>query len=344
MDTHVIEYLHAAQVGDQEAFERLVEPYRRELLLYCYRMLGSLQDAEDALQEAWLRAWRRLETFQHHLSFRAWLYKIVTHICFDALEKRPRRTLPSTMYPPADPTEPVTAPVQEPIWLEPLPASWLTDEASNPEARYLMRESIRLAFLVVLHLLPPRQRAVLIIRDVLSFRANEVAQLLGLTISAVNSALHRTRTTLERHARGDGREMHAALPEDESTRTLLNACVQDWETGNLSRLIARLTDDAILTMPPTPTWYRGREAISTFLVNTLFAHVGCEIGYRLIPTHANGQPALAIYRRTSPGGVYRAYLLQVLAIEKASGHIAEATCFLIPDLFPRFGLPSECSS
>src|SRR6516225_7275596 len=134
--TDEVKNLHAAQVGDQEAFERLVEPYRRELLLYCYRMLGSLQDAEDALQEAWLRAWRRLETFQHHLSFRAWLYKIVTHICFDALEKRPRRTLPSTLYPVADPTGPIAAPVQEPIWLEPLPDEWLTDEAGNPEARY----------------------------------------------------------------------------------------------------------------------------------------------------------------------------------------------------------------
>lgn len=344
LDTHELKNLHAAQAGDQEAFESLVEPYRRELFVYCYRMLGSLQDAEDVLQETWLRAWLRLETFRHHLSFRAWLYKIATRLCFDILEKHPRRTLPSAIYPVADPTGPIAAPVQEPIWLEPLPDEWLTDEADNPEARYLRQESVTLAFLVVLHLLPPRQRAVLILRDVLSFRASEVAQLLGLTISAVNSALHRARTTLAKHSRADRHETLAAVPEDESMRTLLNACVHDWETGNLSGLIARLTDDAILTMPPTPTWYQGREAIHRFLVTHLFAGVGQKIGYRLIPTHANGQPALAIYRRISADGVYRAYLLQVLTIERASGHIAEATCFLTPELFARFGLPSVCSS
>lgn len=344
MDTQELTTLHAAQAGDQKAFEQLIAPYRRELFVYSYRMLGSLQDAEDVLQETWLRAWRRLDTFEYHLSFRAWLYKLVTHACLDLLEQRHRRTLPTARYPVADPTGPIAAPLQESVFLEPLPDEWLAGEAANPEARYLLRESVALAFLVVLHLLPPRQRAVLIVRDVLAFRASEVAHLLGLTLSAVNSALHRARTTLAKHARANGREGLAAVPKDESMRRWLNACVQDWETGNLSGLIARLTDDAILTMPPTPTWYRGREAIRTFLVRSLFAGLGPEKGYRVVPTQANGQPALAIYRRTRAEGAYRAYLLQVLTLERTTGQIAEATCFLTPHLFVRFGLPLEWSA
>jgi RNA polymerase sigma-70 factor (ECF subfamily) len=275
------------------------------------------------VQETWLRAWRRLETFHHHVSFRAWLYKIATQICLDTLEKRPRRTLPAAAYPVADPREPIAAPLEEPIWLEPLPDEWLADEGANPEARYLLQESITLAFLVALHLLPPRQRAVLILREVLDWRARDVAHLLGLSIPAVNSALHRARTTIAKHYRADGREALTLVPEDEAIRTLLNACVHAWESGNLAELIALLTDDAILMMPPTPSWYQGREAIRTFLTTSMFAGVGHRKGYRLIPTHANA--------------------LQVLTIDRASVYIAEVTSFLSPELFARFGLPA-CSS
>jgi RNA polymerase sigma-70 factor, ECF subfamily len=337
LNTDEVKYVSAAQAGDQEAFEGLVEPYRRELFVYCYRMLGSLQDAEDVVQETWLR----LETFHYHVSFRAWLYKIATHLCLDTLEKRPRRTLPAAAYPVDDPRGPIAAPIEDPIWLEPLPDEWLADEAANPEARYLLQESISLAFLVALHLLPPRQRAVLILREVLDWRAREVAHLLGLSIPAVNSALHRARTTMAKHYRADGRETFELKPEDEAIRTLLNACVHAWETGNLAELIALLTDDAVLAMPPTPSWYQGREAIRTFLTTSMFAGVGHLKGYRLIPTHANGQPALAIYRRTSADGAYRAYSLQVLTIDRASGYIAEVTSFLSPELFARFGLPQD---
>jgi RNA polymerase sigma-70 factor (ECF subfamily) len=168
--------------------------------------------------------------------------------------------------------------------------------------------------------------------------------LLGLTISAVNSALHRARTTMAKHYRADGRDALSLVPEDEAMRTLLNACVHAWETGNLAELIAQLTDDARLSMPPTPTWYQGREAIHTFLTTSMFAGVGHQKEYRLISTHANGQPALAIYRRTSADGAYRAFALQVLTIDRASGHIAEVTSFLSPKLFARFGLPPEWSS
>jgi RNA polymerase sigma-70 factor (ECF subfamily) len=344
VNTDEVKNLRAAQAGDQEAFAGLVEPYRRELYVYCYRMLGSLQDAEDAVQETWLRAWRRLETFHHHISFRAWLYRIATNACLDMLEKRPRRTLPAAVYPVDNPRGPIAAPIEDPIWLEPLPDEWLADEAANPEARYLLQESISLAFLVALHLLPPRQRAVLILREVLDWRASEVAHLLGLTVPAVNSMLHRARTTLAKHYQAGGREALELKPEDEAMRTLLNACVHAWETGNLAELIALLTDDAVLTMPPTPSWYQGREAIRTFLATSMFAGVGPRKGYRLIPTHANGQPALAIYRRTSADGAYLAYALQVLTIDRASGHIAEVTHFMFPELFARFGLPSEWSS
>jgi RNA polymerase sigma-70 factor (ECF subfamily) len=190
-------------------------------------------------------------------------------------------------------------------------------------------------------MLPPRQRAVLISREELGWRASDVAHLLGLSIPAVNSALHRARTTMAKHYRADGREALSLVPEDEAIRTLLNACVHAWETGNLAELIALLTDDAILTMPPTPTWYQGREAIRMFLTTSMFAGVGHLKVYRLIPTHANGQPALAIYRRTSANGAYRAYSLQVLTIDRASGHIAEVTSFLSPELFARFGLPQD---
>jgi RNA polymerase sigma-70 factor, ECF subfamily len=342
--TDEVKNLHAAQDGDHEAFESLVEPYRRELLVYCYRMLGSLQDAEDAVQETWLRAWRRLSTFHLHVSFRAWLYKIATNACLDILEKRPRRTLPATAYPVDDPHIPFATPIEDPIWLEPLPDEWLAEEAANPEARYLLQESISLAFLVALHLLPPRQRAVLILREVLDWRASEVAHLLGMTVAAVNSALHRARTTMAKHYRAGGREALSLVPEDEAIRTMLNAYMRAWETGNLAELIALLKVDAVMAMPPSPSWYQGREAIRIFLATHMFAGVGQQKGYRLIPTHANGQPALAIYSRTSADGAYRAFALQVLTIDRASGHIAEVTSFLSPELFARFGLPSEQDS
>src|SRR5512136_25487 len=199
LESNVASRLAAARAGDPNAFGGLTEPYRHELQVHCYRMLGSLQEAEDLVQETFLRAWRRLETFKGRASLRAWLYKIATNACLDALEKRPRRTLPVRSQPPADPSEPPTPPLTELIWLEPFPDDLLDDVEPTPEARYALHESITLAFLTALQLLPPRQRAVLIMRDVLDWDASEVAELLDMTVSAVNSALHRARAALNKN-------------------------------------------------------------------------------------------------------------------------------------------------
>jgi RNA polymerase sigma-70 factor, ECF subfamily len=328
-----------ARTGDDEAFARLIGPYRHELLVHCYRMLGSLQDAEDVLQEALLRAWRRLGTLRQPASLRAWLYKIATHACLDALDKRPRRTLPSDIYPPADPWGSMAPPIEGPIWLEPLPDEWLVDASDHPEARYTMHESIALAFQVALQLLPPRRRAVLILRDVLAWQAKEVAHLLDMTISAVNSALHRARATMRKYHGADRDAAVRSLPDDERTRRLLGEYVQAWGAGDIAKLIALLKDDATWIMPPLPTWYRGREAIHAFIATRLLAARG--VRRRYIPARANGQPAMAIYHRSDGGEAYRAVGLQVLTIEESVWQIAQVTTFLKPELFSRFALAVE---
>jgi len=330
-----------AQAGDQEAFGRLIEPYRRELLVHCYRMLGSLQEAEDLVQETLLRAWRRLDSFQRHVSFRAWLYKIATNACLDTLDKRPRRTLPAAIYSASDPHEPIASPIEEPIWLEPFPDEWLGQEAENPEAIYTRRESVTLAFLVALQQLLPRQRAVLILRDVLDWNAKEVAGVLGLTLPAVNSALHRARTTIAKQHSANGREAAKRLSEDEVTRKLLNDYVAAWEAADINKLIALLKEDATFTMPPIPTWYQGRDAIRTFIVNEILSNDARGGGRRLIRTRANGQVAVAIYHCANAGEPYQAFALQVLTIDVSSEQISRITNFLNLKLFARFGLPLE---
>jgi RNA polymerase sigma-70 factor (ECF subfamily) len=335
--------LRKAQAGDEEAFARLTGPYRRELLVHCYRMLGSLQDAEDVVQEALLHAWRRLDTLQQHASFRAWLYKIATNACLDALDKRPRRTLPSAVYPAADPRGSMAPPIEAPIWLEPLPDEWLVDAADNPEARYTMRESITLAFQLALQVLPPRQRAVLILRDVLGWHANEVADLLDMTISAVSSALHRARATMRRYHGADRDNAVRSLPDDERTRRLLNEYVQAWDAADIARLIALLKDDAMWIMPPLPAWYRGREAIHAFIVTQVLAASARGVGRRYIPTRANGQPAMAIYHRSQASEACQAVGLQVLTVDESAWQIAQVTTFMKPELFSRFGLAVELS-
>ena len=335
LDTAVREAL----TGDEEAFARLIGPYRRELLVHCYRMLGSLQDAEDVLQEALLHAWRRLGTLREPGSFRAWLYKIATNACLDALDKRPRRTLPSAVYPPADPLGPMAPPFEDPIWLEPLPDEWLADAADHPEARYTMHESIALAFQLALQLLPPRRRAVLILRDVLAWQAKEVANLLEMPLSAVNSALHRARATMRKYHGADRDAAVRSLPDDERTQKLLNEYVQAWGTADIAKLVALLKDDATWLMPPLPTWYRGREAIRSFIATRLLAAHG--VGRRYIPTRANGQPAMAIYHGSEASNAYQAVGLQVLTVDEPAWQIAQVTTFMKPELFPRFGLAAE---
>lgn len=334
-------HVAVAQAGTQTEFGNLIEPYRRELLVYCYRLLGSPLDAEDMVQETMLRAWRRRDTFNRPISFRAWLYKIATNTCLNALDRRPRRTLPPAAYPATDSREPAAAPIEEAIWLEPLPDEWLADPAENPEASYSARENISLAFLIALQLLPPRQRAVLILREVLDWQASETAELLGLTVSAVNSALHRARVTLAKHY---AQHKHRAAPtvsDDSTTHQLLERYVRAWETADIAGLVSLLREDATLTMPPIPSWYRGSEAITRLLAAGVFSGGGPGWEWRLVPTRANGQPALAIYRRAEAGQAYRAFTLQLLTIDPISGQIAELINFLNPALLACFGLPTE---
>lgn len=333
------DHLAAARAGDQQAFSRLAEPYRRELQVHCYRILGSLHDAEDMVQETMLRAWRRLDTFEGRASFRAWLYKIATHACLDALDKRQRRTLPALAYPAADPRAPVGPAITGPVhsWLEPYPDELLPETGPSPEAHFEAHESITLAFLAALQALPPRQRAALILRDALGWPASETADILELTVPAVKSALHRARATLAKHYHVGGLAGARAAPADEAMRALLDRFVHAWETADVAGLIALLKADAVLSMPPIPAWYRGRESVGLFIASAILTG---EAGGRwhLRPTRANSQPAFAVYERDD-AGIYRAYGLQVLTFD--GNQLAEMTIFVDPEWVPRFGLPAE---
>lgn len=332
-----VENLGAARAGDREAFASLTEPHRRELLVHCYRMLGSLQDAEDLVQETLLRAWRRLETFQRNTSFRAWLYKIATNACLDALDKRPRRVLPPVIYQASDPQVMFEPPVTEPIWLEPIPDELLAEPAASLEARYSEAESVTLAFLVALQILPPRQRAVLIMHDVLDFSAKEVAESLALTVAAANSALHRARVSLASQYQAGRTSTSAMRPADESLRGLLDQYVRAWEAADVGQLVDLLRQDAVLSMPPSPSWYRGRDAIGAFMAARPFSGDG-RGRWRLQPGRANSQPAFDLYRRVAPADRYDRVGLQVLTV--AGDQIAEVALFLRPAFFTPFGFSS----
>jgi RNA polymerase sigma-70 factor (ECF subfamily) len=336
--------LSAALQGDANEFSQLTEPYRRELQAHCYRILGSLHEAEDLVQETFLRAWRRLESFEGRSSLRAWLYKIATHACLDALDrKKSRRTLPPSKTPAADPLSQISPPSTEPIWLEPYPDEWLVDSAAGPEARYLASESVTLAFLAALQGLPPRQRAVLILKDVLDWPANEIAQITGLTTSAVNSALHRARVTLNKNYHQHGMEKVAGSKADLQTQALLDQYVRAWEKADVDGLVALLKKEAVFSMPPSPSWYSGKDSIGKFVAATVFADQGMFSGlargrWRLVPSRANHQPAYAIYQKDEAGG-YQAFGIHVIDIQE--GSIAEVVSFVDPDLPVRFGLPSR---
>ncbi len=333
----VAQRVAAARSGDQRAFSGLTEPYRHELQLHCYRILGSVQDAEDIVQETLLRAWRRLDTYEGRAPLRAWLYKIATNACFDALSRRPRRVLPAAQYPPADPRQPFAPPIVEPIWLEPYPDDLIDEPETRPEARYSLHESVSLAFLAALQSLPPRQRAVLILCDVLDWRAQEAAQLLEVTVPAVNSALHRARVTMKKNYHTRGREGLPASLSDQTLRPLLERYVQAWEAADIAGLVELLREDATLSMPPLPTWYAGREAIMTAARAMVFA--GEAAGRWLMrPVHANRQPACAVYQKDEIG-IYRAFGISVLTINQ--DRVADIITFIDPRLFQRFGLPLE---
>jgi RNA polymerase sigma-70 factor (ECF subfamily) len=325
--------IQAARAGDGDAFNRLVAPHARSLHVHCYRMLGSLQDAEDALQETLVRAWRGLAGFGERSSFRRWLYRIATNVCLTALARRRPLPAPPEALPPAP--EP-----DDQIILSPYPDTLLSELPSlepEPEARYDSRESVQLAFVAAVQLLPPRQRAALLLHDVLGWTADEIAELLETTRAGVNSALQRARETLERR-RADGRlELGRAQPAEGIVAEVVSRFVSAWEAADISRLVALLREDALMTMPPAPLLYRGSRVISDF-----FATVPLEGALdrtRLLITGANGQPAVAVYFPDEESGRHRAYGLMVLVLEDEQ--IAEIVGFADPSLFPAFGLPAE---
>ncbi len=331
------EFPQIPQAAADQDFQQLAEPHRRELHIHCYCMLGSVHEAEDLVQETMLKAWRSLHTYAGRASFRAWLYKIATNACLDHLDSR-RRGFPTAAYSPADPEQPPRLPMEAFLWLEPLPSADLAQITANPEARYGLRESVRLAFIIALQELPPRQRAILLLRDVLAWRAREVAEFLDSTVSAVNSALHRARKQLratDYHREAVDLPQQADL--DPQIQELLDEYVQAWESADIEQLTALLKTDAALAMPPSPSWFLGQQDIRRFLEIELFAQGAGR--WRLEPTQANAQPAFGLYELHPQTSQYHAVGLQVLRL--SGPLIADIITFLKPDLLPRFGFKSR---
>jgi RNA polymerase sigma-70 factor (TIGR02960 family) len=325
--------LDRARAGDGEAFRELTEPHRRELQLHCYRILGSVQDAEDMVQETLLAAWRGLDGFEGRSSMRAWLYRIATNRCLNALRDSDRRPhqLNRHLLEAPEPTR-----RSEPTWFEPYPDALLEDlpdTSPGPEARYETRETLALAFVAGLQRLPARQRAVLVLRDVLGFRAAEVADLLDSSEVSVNSALQRARAALDGQLPARDRE-HAPLPRSPRERELVGRFVDAFENADIDRVIALLTDDAWLTMPPEPLEYQGHAAIAEFYLTRSWWGVHTA---RLVPTRANGQPAFGYYLRDPVSPIAHAHGLIVLTL--GGDRICAITRFGDNSLFPLFGLP-----
>ena len=326
------ELLTLARGGDGEAFRALVEPYRHELQVHCYRILGSVQDAEDLLQETLLAAWRGIGAFEERSSVRTWLYRIATNRCLNALRAGARRPPEYAGYVPEVPLPETPHRLPEPSWLEPYPDVLLdvVDHVPGPEARYEARESVSLAFLAALQQLPPRQRVVLVLRDVLGFRAAEVASMLDTTENAVTSALKRARSTLER----EPDRARAPLPDSPQERRIIADFVRAFEAADVDAVVSLLTDDAWLTMPPIPLEYHGLDDVRHFLATVAF-----RAGHRhvLIPTRANGQPAFGCYRYDPRTPILHAHGVLVLTL--AGDRIAVVSRFLDNSLLAKFGLP-----
>jgi RNA polymerase sigma-70 factor (ECF subfamily) len=328
--------LDLARGGDERAYDRLVEPYRAELRAHCYRMLGSAHDAEDVLQEALLRAWRALPGLQARSSLRTWLYTIATNACLRAIERRPKLVLPIDYGPPGDPHGVPAAPLVESVWLEPIADDRLAPAAglAAPEARYEQRESVELAFIAALQHLPARQRAVLILRDVLGFSAREVAETLHMTPPAVDSALQRAHRSVDERLPQRSQQSNLRTVGDERLHAVVDEFVAAWERADVDAVVALLAEDAALAMPPTPTWFRGRAAIATFLA--AYPLTG-ELRWRTVLTGANGQLALAHYAWRDEPGRWEAHSIDVLTFEGAQ--IAQITVFMAPGAVEGFGLP-----
>jgi RNA polymerase sigma-70 factor, ECF subfamily len=318
--------LAAARAGDEHAFSRLVEPYRGELHGHCYRMLASVYDAEDALQETLLRAWRGLADFQERSSLRSWLYTIATNTCLNQIARRPKRVLPIDYGQAADPHTPPGEPIVESVWLEPYPDEMLglEDGYAAPESRYEQRESVELAFIAALQHLPANQRAVLILREVLGFSARETAEILQASVASVNSALQRARATVHDRVPEQSQQATLRALEDEAMRQLVDRYVDAWERNDVEAFAALLTEDATFTMPPLATWYRTREGITTWA--TLSPMSGAW-RWRTVLTRANGQPALAFYAWDEHAQAYLPFALNVLTLR--GGRVSDVTAFIV---------------
>ncbi|WP_073494820.1 sigma-70 family RNA polymerase sigma factor [Actinacidiphila paucisporea] len=317
-------------VTDEAEFGRLTGPYRGELQAYCYRMLGSAHDAEDLVQDTLLRAWRAYGGFEGRSSLRTWLYRIATNVCLRALESRSRRPMPSGLGAPADdPDAPVLAAAPEVPWLEPFPDA--PGDADDPGAIVASRAGMRLALIAALQYLPPRQRAALILRDVLDWPGPQAADLLGVSLAALNSLLQRARTQLRQAAPA---EDDLVEPTDPDRLALLDRYATAFQNADIAALTRLLTDDAVYEMPPVPTWFAGGAAVAAFAASRAPADPSA---LRIVRTAANAGPALATYRR-GPDGVHRAHSLQVPAFD--GPRIARLTSFQDPALFPLFGLPA----
>jgi RNA polymerase sigma-70 factor, ECF subfamily len=324
--------VNAATAGDEAAFTQLVENYRGELQVHAYRMLGSLEDAQDAVQDALLRAWRSRATYDGRSTFRAWLYRITTNACLRILERRPRRVVAYDTGPAAElgarPQPPADLP-----WLQPYPDR-LLDESPEPGDAVVARETIELAFLAAIQHLAPRQRAVLILRDALDWPADDTAAVLEMSLAAVNSALQRARATLKERLPGTRLEWAGAAGAEDAERSLLQEYLEAFERHDDRQVVALLREDVRLAMPPHPTWYEGREAIAAFLAGVAFRPGSA--AHRFVPTRANRQPAFGVYR--GDGADARPFAINVVRIE--SGLVADMHFFRYPELFPAFGLPA----
>jgi RNA polymerase sigma-70 factor (ECF subfamily) len=319
--------LQAAQRGDEPAFASLIEPYRRELHAHCYRMLGSVYDADDAMQDATLRAWKALKRFEGRSSLRSWLYTIATNTCLTQIQRRPKRVLPVDYGPATDPFEGPGQPITETVWLEPYPDTDLEDGLAGPDARYEQRESIELAFIAALQHLPASQRAVLILREVLGFSAKEVAEALETSVPSVNSALQRARASIEQRVPDQSQQATLRTLDDDELEGIVKAYVDAWERNDVEAVVALLTEDAAIAMPPLASWFGPRDEFATFLRN--FPMNG-QIKWKMRIATANGQPAFGAYAWDEEQQAYMAFALNVLTFR--GDRICDVVAFAIKEI------------
>ncbi len=316
-------------------FEEIVGPLRRELLVHCYRMLGSMPDAEDAVQDALLRAWKGASRFEGRSSHRTWLYRITTNVCLSRLARRSARLLPVDLGPAGDPAPGAAWPRLEGAFVGPFPDVLFATPDADPGAAYETREAVELAFVVALQQLTPRQRAVLLLFDVLGFSAKETAATMKVTVASVTSALQRARRTMKHHLPDASQQQTLRALGDDQLRTLASRYADAWERGDVADILALVTDDVTFSMPPHPIWFSGRQAVAEFLPAGPL-----RLTWRLVQTHANGQLAFGFYTRSPDGGPYVAHSLDVITV--CDDRVAAITAFLEQgaDDFTRFGLPA----